>query len=707
MKPAGPPFTVKILRSFVLVLLIAILATALILHLPWMYMYRTNIQKVVSDLNREIVNSVSQKTGRLFDNTEAAEKIIKSVLENGVVDRNNRSEWESFYVSMLLSSPYFSWVSFGWPNGDFMGAQRDEKEGIRFINSVWEGEEKKATRTIKYYNSEAEGATTVVNSRTVFNHNYFAPQRSWYQAAVASRNGGWTKVYVFDTSQKPGISISTPLLQKGEFVGAISIAIELDNISRFLKNMQIAKTGTAFIINSNGQIVAAQQEDEVATIPDAEINRLKSLQESKHPLFQIAQQALTTNQLQPAQITQLTQFNQLANGENYFVTFAPLANEGWLVCTIMPESDFLQDMDRNNRLIFLLILVFLGVTSLIVIGLAKRLIVNPILQITQQTQFIKNFELERFQKTPSRIQEIDVLSGSMAQLVSGLASFKKYLSTDLVRTLLDQGIEAQLGGEEKSIIMFFSDIASFTKVSEQLGRDLIPHLAEYLGELSEVITQQQGTIDKYIGDAIMAFWNAPVPNKHHAVDACRAALHCQQRLAKLQINWSRDGLPLMYTRIGINTGTVLVGNIGSTQKLNYTVIGDPVNVASRLEALNKAYGTQILIGPQTYHLVKNEVIARKLDTVAVYGKQEGLDIYELLAMQDELCLSDNFDWIAIYEQGLRLYQKGKWAEALNYFMETLQLRREDKPSSILIEKCEAYIRNPPTHWNAITVMDSK
>ena len=252
-------------------------------------------------------------------------------------------------------------------------------------------------------------------------------------------------------------------------------------------------------------------------------------------------------------------------------------------------------------------------------------------------------------------------------------------------------------------------MVDFTKISEAMGTDLIPYLAQFMGEMSHVITEENGTIDKYMGDAIMAFWGAPTPNENHALDACHAALECQRVLNSLRIHWRREGKTPFMARIGINTGPVLVGNMGSDQKMDYTVIGDTVNVASRLEALNKMYGTNIIIGEGTFHEVHQDVIVRKLDNVVVYGKEKGLDIYEAISLRENLRLSTKLDYIQVYEEGLAMYQKGNFGKAIEKFERTIELRGgKDNPSSLLIHRCKRFIEKAPdADYTGTTVMRKK
>lgn len=195
----------------------------------------------------------------------------------------------------------------------------------------------------------------------------------------------------------------------------------------------------------------------------------------------------------------------------------------------------------------------------------------------------------------------------------GLASFQKYIPTELVRTLVSRSVEARPGGHQQTLTVMFTDVTGFTGISEELGSRVVPVLAEYLEAVSTAVLNHCGTIDKFLGDGVMAFWGAPVPSEGHAADACAAALECQTLLSLQRAAAERCGGTALRMRIGINTGRMLVGNIGSSERLNYTVIGDPVNIASRLEPLGKIYCVEIVIGEETRIAAGDAIIVRRLD----------------------------------------------------------------------------------------------
>ena len=316
----------------------------------------------------------------------------------------------------------------------------------------------------------------------------------------------------------------------------------------------------------------------------------------------------------------------------------------------------------------------------------------------------KSFELDQVRRHPSRLVELENLSSAIADMAGGLAAFRKYIPADLVKMLVSEGVEPRPGGSIRAMTALFADIAGFTGLSERLGDQIIPLLSSYLDTMSREVSAHGGTIDKFIGDAVMAFWGAPAANAEHAVDACRTALACQQALRASDLTDDK-GRPLK-VRIGINSGDMLVGNIGSEFRLNYTVIGDAVNVASRLEGANKEYGTEIIIGQETRRLAGDRVQVRELDRLMVYGREGGLSIYELLGMAERG--AETPGWVTLYESGLAAYRARNFVDARIFFQQLLAARASDQPARMMLQRCTEFVQSPPgKDWEGTSAMKAK
>ncbi len=213
-------------------------------------------------------------------------------------------------------------------------------------------------------------------------------------------------------------------------------------------------------------------------------------------------------------------------------------------------------------------------------------------------------------------------------------TFSKFVSKSVVDELLKDPSKVKLGGEKKILTVLFSDIRGFTSISERLTpEELVEHLNIYLQSMTDIVIKYYGTLDKYVGDEIMAFWGAPIEMEDHALKACQAAVEMMVELHKMNSKWELEKKPTLDIGIGINTGDMVVGNMGSSSRMDYTLMGDNVNLGARLEGTNKVYRTHIIISEFTYEYVKNHVIARELDLIRVKGKAQPVKIYELVALK--------------------------------------------------------------------------
>ena len=290
----------------------------------------------------------------------------------------------------------------------------------------------------------------------------------------------------------------------------------------------------------------------------------------------------------------------------------------------------------------------------------------------------------------SMFREIESLAISFNAMLEVLKAFGRYVPRSLVMRLIKEG-GFGAGTSERAVAIMFTDIVSFTAICEKMTAiEVAAFINHHLTLISACVEREGGTIDKFIGDAVMAFWGAPANNPDHAVDCCRAALACQRAVQDLGL--VDDEGRAVNIRIGVNSGDMLVGNIGSEVRLNYTVIGDAVNIASRLESTNKVFGSQIIIGPETRRLAGDRVSVRELDRLAVYGRSGGLQVYELLGMADEFV--DRSDWVGFYEAGLKSYRARDFTAAIADFEKVVSLRKQDQASSRMIERCKQQLETP-------------
>lgn len=294
--------------------------------------------------------------------------------------------------------------------------------------------------------------------------------------------------------------------------------------------------------------------------------------------------------------------------------------------------------------------------------------------------------------------------------------FASYVSPSLVNQMIESGEEPQLGGEETYMTAFFSDIVSFSTFSEQLeAKELVKLINEYLNAMTNIITDRGGTLDKYIGDAIVAFFGSPVFIEDHAYRACVSSQLMQKELAELREKWEQDGWPPIVVniahRIGINTGNMVTGNMGSTRRFNYTMMGDNVNLAARCESGAKQYHVFTMVTESTKKEAEkfgNECVFRLLDNIVVKGRTQPVKVYEIADLKED-APQQLYDCIGFYEEGMENYFNQKWDEAISRFKKAQELERyEENPSGIFIKRCEMMKADPPgADWNGVFIMKSK
>lgn len=286
--------------------------------------------------------------------------------------------------------------------------------------------------------------------------------------------------------------------------------------------------------------------------------------------------------------------------------------------------------------------------------------------------------------------------------------FSKYLAKQVVDELIKDPKKIKLGGEEQEVTIFFSDIQSFTSMSEKMmPSDLVNFLNDYLSDMTGIILENRGTVDKFIGDAIMAFYGAPYHFDDHAMAACTAAVSMQAHLRQLREKWKRENRLPIYSRFGINTGTAVVGNMGSRERISYTAMGDTVNLASRLEGANKYYGTYTMISESTQSIVKNDFETRYLDRIRVVGKEQPIGVYELVSKKGGLDLQQQ-ELFEIYAKGIDHFSKQEWEKSRKIFAQALKLDKNDGPSKTYHDRCAEFIAKPPSKkWDGVYTMKSK
>ncbi|MBV8777619.1 MAG: hypothetical protein JO258_10535, partial [Alphaproteobacteria bacterium] len=413
--------------------------------------------------------------------------------------------------------------------------------------------------------------------------------RMWYRQTVDEHKLIITDPEVFAALGLIGFTISAPIYTDGTITGVAAADITLDGLSHFLSERKISSGTLSYILDTEGGVLANSELTKTYANQDGEVT-LQHITSLGNQLPAIAYSARPRDSDKPYVIS--------SGGQDYVVscTMLPVRlGKSWQLFTVTPMSDFTSGFERNNKLLFLWGLIAIGVEVLIIYFLSA-MVSSPLERLAGSVATIEHFDGEVVSPLHSRLAEISVLSKAIDTLGTTVQSFAAFVPVGLVRQLVNAERRLELGASSRFLTIFFSDLEAFSTLSERVPtQELMLQVTAYLEVVTKAIAAEAGTIDKFIGDGVMAFWGAPALLEDHAWHACVAALRIQRGMDVLNERWRSEERQPLRVRIGIHCDAVLVGNIGSPERMGYTLLGDGVNVAARLEGVNKEYGTLLCI----------------------------------------------------------------------------------------------------------------
>jgi class 3 adenylate cyclase len=455
-----------------------------------------------------------------------------------------------------------------------------------------------------------------------------------------------------------------------------------------------------FIMDEDNQILASSNNEVMKIINENQKIKLEKIEK-------IHQSTLSTV-MQQYNSEKKEHFYIEKDGKKFVVHVTPFSDEfitetkrKWKMACIFPFNELFQDFSQisdDNLIIY----TFVFLLIIIEIILISRRIGDPLTEVIEEANRLRLLDLSGQLHVNSSIEEIHTLVNALKSMKSGLASYQKYMPKTLVRRLIEKQEDVLIGGEAKNLTVLFCDIEGFTTVAESMSAEnLILHLSNYFEHMTQIVLDHKGTIDKYIGDAIMAFWGAPEEDEYMSINACKAALYCQHILSKLNHEWKEKNLPVLNTRFGIHHGELIVGNIGSSERMNYTVIGDTVNTASRLEGVNKFYDTKTIISQEVFQHVRHHFLCRPLDIISVVGRVQGLKIYELIASLDEndpliYATPAQIEFCALFTTMMDFYLNMNFSKALEMLEKMVPYDYSCQLSIEMYEqRCKELMQHPP------------
>lgn len=489
----------------------------------------------------------------------------------------------------------------------------------------------------------------------------------------------------------PIINIRAPVFHDGQFIGAAGGSITLDVLSRFLASHQASVHSATVIADpADGKIIAASEHSlGVRSVAGKlQVARLENVDDADiREAYRLQSQ---TNRDDFLFVSTRTGKEMSAS----FTRFPESFGHPWEAIVLTPTDDFIGSLKATNREIVLIIVVLSAVELLLIYWLARRLS-HPIESISRDLKSVEDLSFDHRTNRPSRVREIAQLQSAAALLRNSLQSFSSFAPLDVVRGLIRSGIPLSLGVEKRAMTVFFSDLENFSTQAEQVSPDeLLARMSVYFDQVSQAISDEQGTVDKFIGDGVMAFWGAPQIQPDHALRGCRGALRAVRRMEKINAAWKAEGKPAFRVRIGLNSADVLVGNVGSAERFSYTVMGDGVNVASRLEGVNKQFGTSICISDSVLDAVKPHVLARPVRKLQVKGRRQEFMIYELLGIRGtddpELAIrADDAELCQLTEAASAHFERGELSLARLGYRRILERFPDDRLAQMMLQAVPA------------------
>ena len=675
-------------------------------------------------LFQEVTTKVVERVKSRLDSVSAVVDAIGSVpsLSQEPVYDGLDHPGIGLLIEILDSRPHSYAAFVGYGDGSFF--QVTPSRGNPRVLAVFEAPEQTAyvirsiTRDIdgrrKQYLRFLDAQRQVIGARTEAEPSYDPRSRPWYTLGLGSTHAALTEPYIFFSLRQPGFTVTRRVTGGG----VLGLDVSLEGLSAFLAEQGFAERSKVFIFDREGRLLAHPDATLVTTSRDQGGTDAKPgfarVADSRNPLVRAIGRTYLEQQDKGAGIRSHT-----IGGDRQLYTVRSMSvgsGTELLVVASAPLRAFTAPflLIQHRNLVFAAIVLAAAIPIIILLA---RQISRKLADLELETEQIQRFELDKPVTINSPFREIHSLSAAFASMKGSMYTFGRYVPKDLVRQILTAGGDAEPGGQRRELTLMFTDVADFTTLSEGMDPEaLMLHVSAYFDAMAEAIAHHRGVIDKYIGDAVMAFWNAPHRDDHHVSHACAAVLEC--RLVNERMNADRGDRerPRLHTRFGLHTGQVVVGNIGGRERMNYTAVGASVNVASRLEGLNKVYGTQILVSDATRARAGNGFLFRSIDRALPKGAKTPLEICELMgAVRDNtqvpksLWANDRAVRLAsVWRRAYELYVARDWPSACAAFEDIEQQFPDDRPAALLARRCQSFVSEPPpASWDGVTKHQQK
>ena len=621
----------SILTSFVLLTVPVFLTTITVTYISNDRIARADADKLVARFTTEAINNMQGDLNPI-------KSLVRSVAVLGDTYPDIFADARSmaYFQGVLVHSRKIVSVYVGLENGSFRQARRIDPaveiqgklppDGAIYAYR-WVERSKESARespTLDRYEFLDAGEQEV--GGFTLDTTYDPRTRGWYRSASQASSILITDPDVFATLGLIGFTVAAQFRTAGKVSGVAAADITLDGLSQYLSERKISPGSLSYILDQQGRVLAASDLTRTYTNDNGRV-ALRHVASLDNSLPAAAYSA------RPRDGDRTYSF--VRDGNEYvasLTTMPPEFGKSWQLFVVAPIDDFTGEYKANNNRLLLFGLVVLAI-QVVSIFFLTGIISSPLERLARKVGAIQQLSGDATPAVVSPISEIAVLSRAIETLDSAVKSFASFVPVGLVTQLLESDQKLELGGHSRFLTIFFSDLEAFSTLSEEVpAQELLLRVSAYLEIVTRSVNQEAGTIDKFIGDGVMAFWGAPALLDDHAWRACVAALRIQRAMAVLNAEGRQRGYKPMNVRIGIHSDAVLVGNIGSKERMSYTVMGDGVNVASRLEGINKEYGTRLCISYSVFKEAGERLCVRPIDDVAVKGRRGLVPIYELIGV---------------------------------------------------------------------------
>lgn len=570
---------------------------------------------------------------------------------------------------------------------NYVGAERTQDQRIVFEHSVLSAQGFLHGRVAR-----ADGATGKIMLQR--NAEIDNSSQAWFAQAVSTDALMLSGPHRLPDGSK-GFTLALRMTSlHGVPLGVFFADFSVAAITEGLTNLVSGKGDEAVLMDFRGNVLAQTNLSEPAGYADAA--RAAFLEMATDVRALGSQRALTGD--------------HSSQGKQFRVTFRHIVLGGgvdWILAILIPAEQLYAPI-THIRSTILTVAAVATLAGLLGAALLSALLSKPLSVLEGEATRIRDLRLENTPPIRSHILEISRLAEAMAAMKSGLRMFGIYVPRTLVESILRSGASTTLGGDRRELTIVFTDLVGFTGMTEKVPpEELMNRLSGYFREMSKAIDTHGGTIDKFIGDAIMAFWNAPVPDPDHATHACRALLACRDVNARINLELIESGMPPLLTRMGAHTGDVIVGNVGSEDRMQYTALGAQVNLASRIENLNKQYGTNILVSHSVYERAGEAFLFRLAAQVMPVGTSIPVAIYELVGASDAADAPKQKARVAAWEPAMAAWQRRDYAAANHLFGSIAATDFDDGLAANYVKRSAAYAASAPVGWDGVDRLEEK